>query len=203
LFINSPSARAVGLDIADNAYPNNTGLLRGKASDGYMDLLGNSIFGLVDRYVPTVFSGTTFLIVLSQDGKPTSPASVTATNPATVPTTVVAATNDNFVYNGVTYTVAPGTYSTIATLAAAMSNALHTATPLSSVLTITHDATTLTATDATGAGLGGNGLAFATGTHDFLAASGFANAQALAGGTGGPTGATQGAGILYLVTARF
>jgi hypothetical protein len=102
---------------------------------------------------------------------------------------VTTGVNDTFKYGAVgselVYTVAPGTYTTLAEIEAAMSAALDSSSaPLSAVVTLTDNGTELVATAVVG-GSSYNGWDFVTGWNDFLAASGFANGQALAGGDDG------------------
>jgi hypothetical protein len=117
---------------------------------------------------------------------------------------VITGTNDTFKFGApggeVVYTVAAGLYTTLAEVEAAMGAAVDPATDALSVLvTVTDNGTELVATAVT-SGAGYNGWDFLAGAHDFLADSGFANAQALEGGTSGgtPTGATEGELNLYL-----
>jgi len=117
---------------------------------------------------------------------------------------VITGTNDTFKFGApggeVVYTVAAGLYTTLAEVEAAMGAAVDPATDALSVLvTVTDNGTELVATAVT-SGAGYNGWDFLAGAHDFLADSGFANAQALEGGTAGgtPTGATEGELNLYL-----
>jgi hypothetical protein len=144
-------------------------------------------------------------IVVSQDGTnvPTA-ATLLADSPATVPSTIVAATNDQFqftdpIYGTLTYTVAPGVLANIAAMQAAMLAAT-AAGPgtFGAVASLTNDGTTFTAT-AKPSGAAGNADVFAEG-NGFLALSGFGTEQ-FAGGAGGDPGSTQGEAILYLVTA--
>lgn len=95
----------------------------------------------------------------------------------TLPVTVVAATNDDFVFNGNHYVIAPGTYTTLATLAAAVGAALHSATAFSTLVTVTASGTGLLFTNvATGV----HAEVFATGTHDALAQLGITNGWTIA-----------------------
>ena len=103
---------------------------------------------------------------------------------------VAAAFNDTFQFGApgseVVYTVAPGTYTTLAEVAAAMlgaENPGHTGT-LFDIASIDVSGSKLEAVTVLGGGTW-NGWHFLTGATDFLAASGFANAQALEGGTDG------------------
>jgi hypothetical protein len=103
-------------------------------------------------------------------------AYVVAAGEATVPTTVVEGVNDTFKFGPpgeeLIWTVAPGDYTTLAELEAAMLAALVYGTqPLSTVVGLTDDGTTITATSTT-AGAAYNGWDFLTGATDFLAASG-------------------------------
>jgi hypothetical protein len=157
------------------------------------------------RIVPIKFTGVNPLkVIVSVDGFSLRVAFITASLP-TLPTTVVANSNDEFGFgpNGseAVYTVAPGTYTTIDQLRAAMNNATKSGgAHLSDLVTITNDDSLFTAT-ATTEGSAFNGYDFTTGTHDFLAATGFANGATLSNGKGGDPGSTQGVGIVYLVTA--
>lgn len=164
----------------------------------------------LDNTQPIRFTTTDPLkVVVSQDGTnvyPPTYSSVIAAAPATAPTTVIAATNDTFGYgpfgSETNYTVAPGVYTTADDLAAAMSAAVDgSSNPLSDVVGITNIAGTFTATTVS-AGYDSSGPDLITGATDFLAASGFSNGQQVGGGQGGATGATAGAGFLYLVVCK-
>jgi hypothetical protein len=122
---------------------------------------------------------------------------------------VVAGANDTFQFGApgseATYTVAAGTYTSIADVATAMAAATkpggaHLSTVVAVAPGTGGSAGKLVAT-ATAEGNTWNGWDFLTGATDFLAASGFSNGQALGGGgggPGGPTGATAGEANLYL-----
>jgi len=118
---------------------------------------------------------------------------------------VTTGANDTFKFGApggeVVYTVAAGTYTTLADVANAMlgaENPGHTGT-LFDIVAVDVSGTKLEAVTVLG-GVTWNGWDFLTGATDFLAASGFANAQSLEGGTPGgtPTGATEGELNLYL-----
>jgi hypothetical protein len=142
-------------------------------------------------------------VVVSQSGNAPQAAYAGSSGSATIPTTVVTGTNDQFTFNGNVYTVAPGTYSTYQALVNAMLAATHSGTPLSSLMRMVTDASGDLDAAALVTGTALNGAAFGTGTHDFLAASGWHNGDSFANGTvnGGDPGSTQGAATLYLVTA--
>lgn len=128
-----------------------------------------------------------------------------------LPFDVVAGVSDEFVFNGLTYTVAPQTISTGAELWAAMNAALHGGVRLDTILVVgarpssspdsfdplDGDATTVAASAAL------NGAVFAPGANDFLVNTDWNGSEAIAGGQadGGDPGSTQGAATLYLVTA--
>ena len=99
---------------------------------------------------------------------------------------VVTGDNDTFKFgppsSEAVFTVAPGTYTTLAEVAAAMSAAVDGSMAFSVVVTVTDDGTNLVATSVA-VGSACNGWHFLTGATDFLAASGFSNGQALEGGT--------------------
>lgn len=118
-----------------------------------------------------------------------SPASVTSAAVA-LPLTVVAGTNDEFHYTAIstgftTYVLmAPGTYSTIASLAAAMNAAMGVAPniPFSNFCTVTTSGSSLVVNSiANGTSQDGDQLTTGTG-RDVLAALGFTSPATLAGG---------------------
>lgn len=94
-----------------------------------------------------------------------------------LPVTVVAATNDVFNFNSLAYTVAPGTYTTLAQLATAVGAALHTATAFSTIVTVTPSVTGLLFTNVAS---GVHAEAFATGATDILATLGITTAWTIA-----------------------
>lgn len=95
----------------------------------------------------------------------------------TLPVVVVLNTNDDFVFNGNHYIIAPGTYTTLAQLATAVGAALHTATAFSTLVTVTASGTGLLFTNVAS---GVHAEVFATGTHDALAQLGITNAWTIA-----------------------
>jgi hypothetical protein len=122
---------------------------------------------------------------------------------------VLTGANDAFQFGApgseAVYTVAAGTYTGVADVATAMAAATKPGgARLSAVVSVAAgtggSAGKLVATAVT-QGNTWNGWDFLTGVADFLAASGFSNAQALGGGgggPGGPTGAAAGEANLYL-----
>lgn len=98
----------------------------------------------------------------------------------TLPFVVGTSSQNTFVYNANTYTIANGTYSTLATLATAVGAATSgAASPFSTVVT--------TAADPNGTSLrftsvpsGVNAAVFGTGTHDALVPLGITNAWTIA-----------------------
>lgn len=135
-------------------------------------------------------------VVVSQNGLAQCRASVLATNVVGfgvggLPVTVTA-TNNTFRFgpagSELTYTVANGTYSTEAAVVTAMNAALSGGIPLSNVATMYSAAAVNTFGKIVAVGntpgTSQNGYDFLSGlANDFLAYSGFANAQALGGGS--------------------
>jgi uncharacterized phage protein gp47/JayE len=150
------------------------------------DISNGQLLNPTSQYTATItLDGATGLYYVSITvGTPTA-ATVVATAAANL-TTPITTSNNTFSFGGVTYTVAPGTYTTAATLMAAMQAATSASGALSTVITLTQAAGVFTAM-ATTMGPAPNGLAFAEGTG-FLALSGFTPGQALAGGSGAPPG---------------
>jgi len=136
-------------------------------------------------------------VVVSRDGTTaTTDATVTAASAPTLPLTVVAASNDTFTYDSVVYTIAPGTYTTLAELTTAIGAATHAGTAFSTVVAVTNDSTALVFTAAGDLGANANGKSI-TGID---ANTGLTNPTTFAGGVGGDPGSTQGSAVLYLVT---
>lgn len=150
------------------------------------DIVDGNILNPTSQYTATVTldSGTGLYYIAISVVTPTY-ATVAAVGPANL-TTAITASNNTFSFGGVTYTVAPGTYTTIATLQAAMAAAASASGPLNSVVNLTNNGTTFTVT-AVASGPAANGLAFEEG-NGFLALSGFGVGQGLAGGSGAPNG---------------
>jgi general secretion pathway protein G len=107
-----------------------------------------------------------------------------------IPLVMTAGVNDEFEFGvpgaEVTYTVAPGSYATVAAVGAAMTAAKNSVgDALGAVVNVTADSAksdnNLIAT-AVGAGSTYNRQDFLSGVDDFLAASGFVSGQTLAGG---------------------
>jgi hypothetical protein len=99
-------------------------------------------------------------------GTPTVQASLTGSDPAIVPATIVVGVSDEFVWTGdggggspVTYTIAPGVYATFATLQNAMNASLHSGQPFSTQARWHLDPTTgdPTLTAVADVGAAGNG----------------------------------------------
>ena len=122
-------------------------------------------------------------------------ASIVAAAAATVPTTVTEGVNDTFLFGPAgfesAWVVAPGTYETIDALQAAMLAAVGSGVTFGDDCQLANDGATLTAT-AGAPGSAFNGYDFLSGTNDFLADSGFSNAQALEGGADGGLVVTEG-----------
>ena len=131
-----------------------------------------------------------------------------------MPLTVVTGVNDTFNYTPggpggtpETFTVAAGVYSTLADVETAV---LAATGSVSSEAFSTYASVydngggflyvQLHGTD-NDAGLAGNASTITAGSTDISAALGFSSPQAFEGGLGGATGATQGSGVLYIVTA--
>ena len=144
--------------------------------------------------------------MVSQSGFGPANATATADNtPPVLPLVVVAGVNDEFVYvpTGDTYTVAPGSYATVADCAVAMMTATTGGNPLSDVVNVTSDGTFIILW-ALAAGTTLNGqVAIGVGTNDVSAGLGWDGTEQFANGTddGGDPGSTQGSATLYLVTA--
>lgn len=146
-------------------------------------------------------------IVVSQDGTTQTPsaASLAASGPPTAPLTIETGVNDEFGFgpgnSELVYTIAAGTYSTVADIASAMEAAVNgSSDPLSDVLTVVDSSGSLLAT-ASADGAGFNAYDFAPGSNDALSALGFPVFQPMTGGAGGDPGSSEGAASLYLVTA--
>lgn len=113
-----------------------------------------------------------------------------ATNAASLPITVVASVNDEFVVEGQTFQIAPGTYSTLTSLIAAMEVATNI---LDGITTLLSSYGVYVLSDGGGGkilftyptvGVLHNGSTiFNTGANDVLLETGFTNAQASNGGT--------------------
>lgn len=165
-----------------------------------------------DRVLPCKFiSANPVLVWVSQDGKNiVTSAVVSADSAPALPLTIVAAVNDTFIFTGgggggspETFTIAPGTYTTVAALAAAMAAATGS-------LSDTFGQYVTAAPDLAGtkilltmvvAGPGGNGNTITEGDGGAAACGFTANPDTFINGSGGDPGSSQGAAILYLVTA--
>jgi uncharacterized phage protein gp47/JayE len=150
------------------------------------DLSGGNILNPTSQYTLTITQdGGTGLYYISITVVAPVAAFLAAAAAANL-VTPITTSNNTFQFGGVVYTVAPGTYTTAPTLMAAMQAATSPSGPFSSVITLTNNAGTFTAT-STSTGPASNGLTFVEG-NGFLALSGFANNGALAGGAGAPNG---------------
>ena len=117
-------------------------------------------------------------------------AHVTGGGAPLLPLTVVAGVNDEFVYTPFftgtpeTFTVAPGVYTTLAALEAAVGSAIGSAhaEAFSTIITITNNATDLVFTSVV-LGQNDNGDTITPGTHDVTVGLGLANPTTFAGGT--------------------
>jgi uncharacterized phage protein gp47/JayE len=150
------------------------------------DIANGDILNSTSQYTATITedTGTGLYYIAITVGPPTA-ATVTAAAAPNL-TTAITATNNTFQFGGITYTVAAGTYTTLATFMAAMQTATSASGALSTVVNLTNNGTELIATSVT-SGPAPNGLSFAEG-NGFLALSGFTAGQALAGGSGAPPG---------------
>ena len=150
------------------------------------DLSSGQILNPTSQYTATITldGGTGLYYIAIAVGAPTA-ASVVAATAANL-TTPITTSNNTFVFGNITYTVAPGTYTTAPTLMAAMQAATSSSGAFSTVVTLTQAAGIFTATSVA-LGPAPNGLAFTEGTG-FMALSGFGANQALAGGSGAPNG---------------
>lgn len=116
----------------------------------------------------------------------------------TLPLTVVAATNDTFKFNSNEYTVAPGTYTTTAALAAAINASLHSAARFDVVVTVTaKDSTHLRFTNVAS---GVHAEAFAVGTTDVLVSLGITAAWTIA--HTGAAGSDGSASLVIVVKGK-
>jgi uncharacterized phage protein gp47/JayE len=150
------------------------------------DLSSGQILNPTSQYTATItLDGGTGLYYIAITVVAPTAASVVAAAAANL-TTAITTSNNTFVFGGVTYTVAPGTYSTAPTLMAAMQAATSPSGAFSTVITLTQTAGVFTATSVA-LGPAPNGLSFVEGSG-FLALSGFGANQALAGGSGAPNG---------------
>jgi uncharacterized phage protein gp47/JayE len=154
------------------------------------DISNGQILNPTSQYTATItLDGATGLYYISISVVTPTYATVTAAAAPSLATTITTS-NNTFQFGPpgapLTYTVAPGIYSTLATLQAAMNAATSTSGPLNSVVNITNNGTDLVAT-AVLSGPAANGLAFEEGTG-FLVISGFGVGQGLAGGSGAPNG---------------
>lgn len=148
-------------------------------------------------------------VVVSQDGKVTVQSTVLADSAPTLPLTIVLATNDTFIFTPTsgggtpeTFTIAPGVYTTIAECVAAMAAAVGTSVDtFGQYVTPSVDSTKILLTNIVDSGIAGNGDTITEGDGGAAALGFTANPDTFANGTGGDPGSTQGAGILYLVTA--
>lgn len=150
------------------------------------DISNGDLLNPASQYTATITqdTGTGLYYIAITVGTPTA-ASVVASAAPTL-TTPITTSNNTFQFGGVTYTVAAGTYSTLATFQAAMQTATSSSGALSAVVNLSNNGTELIATSVT-SGPQPNGLAFVEGTG-FLALSGFGPNQSLAGGSGAPPG---------------
>lgn len=150
------------------------------------DIGDGQILNPTSQYTATITQdGGTGLYYISITVVAPTAATVVAAAAANL-TTPITTSNNTFQFGNITYTVAPGTYTTAPTLMAAMQAATSPTGALSTVITLTNNAGIFTAT-AVALGPAPNGLAFTEGSG-FLALSGFAVNQALAGGSGAPNG---------------
>jgi uncharacterized phage protein gp47/JayE len=154
------------------------------------DIVDGNMLNPTSQYTATItLDGGTGLYYIAISVVTPTYATVTAVAAPNLATPITAS-NNTFQFGPpgapVTYTVAPGTYTTIATLQAAMNVAASPSGPLNSVINITNNGTDLIATSVA-SGPASNGLAFEEGTG-FLALSGFGVGQGLAGGSGAPNG---------------
>jgi len=161
------------------------------------------------RFVPAKFNGTDSVeIVVSLDGKKTTNGGLQAPTPPTLPLVITPGVNDTFILNCTfdssspeTFTIPPGTYTTVADVATAMEAATGTVTSTFLVYfgaldnggvvgIFEQNGSSLNATDTLVEGNGG------------LAALGFTdNPTHIVGGAGGNPGSTIGNGYVYLVTS--
>lgn len=95
----------------------------------------------------------------------------------TAPLVVGSASQNTFTFNSNEYTIANGTYSTLAALAAAVGAALHTATAFSTLVTVSVVGNHLRFTNVAS---GVHAEAFAIGTHDALVLIGITAAWTIA-----------------------
>jgi uncharacterized phage protein gp47/JayE len=154
------------------------------------DLSGGQILNPTSQYTATItLDGGTGLYYIAITVVAPTYATVVAAAAANLATPITS-TNNTFQFGPpgapVTYTVAPGTYTTIATLQAAMAAATSPSGAFNAVVNLTNAGGILTATSVT-TGPGPNGWVFEEGSG-FLALSGFGPGQSLSGGSGAPNG---------------
>lgn len=148
-------------------------------------------------------------VVVSQDGTPTAQSTVLADSAPTLPLTIILATNDTFIFTPTagggtpeTFTIAPGVYTTIAEAVAAMAAATGSAADtFGQYVTPSDSSGSILLTNIVDSGIAGNGDTITEGDGGAAALGFTANPDTFASGTGGDPGSTQGAAILYLVTA--
>lgn len=148
------------------------------------------------------------VIVNTTGGNPAEPASC-ATNISTPTPLVVTSSNNEFVYTPIstgipeTFTVASGTYATIAEIVTAVADAVGAShgEHFSTYVTVFNGITEIGMHSLT-VGSAQNGDTISAGANDVAADLGYTETDTFTGGidAGIDPGATQGAAILYLVT---
>jgi len=181
----------------------------GVASNAFINERLSGAFKLIaTRFVTT----DPLCVLVSQDGTPgNGAATVYGDTAPTVPLVVVTGVNDEFVFTGdggagtpETFTMAAGTHGTIAAVIAAMGAAKGSVSmeAFTTKAEPTNSSGTIQLTMVGDNGAGDNGNTITLGTHDVAASLGFTgNPDTFSGGTGGNPGSTQGAAVLYVVTA--
>lgn len=184
----------------------NTGTVLGSSGSDVqrLSLVEQSATATSRIAAPARFVTTDVLrLVVSVDGLVATPVKTVFV--FTGPLTVVAGVNDELVFNGppggtappITVTLAAGIYATLDGQDAALQAALTLAGVIATVTNNGADTTTVTLTDWTQDDIGDT---FTPGANDVSGGLGMANPQTFTG-TGLPTGATHGSGIVYVVTA--